>query len=570
MTVNATARNPSRVPTGRVVSRSHIDPLLMSLPAWIHPQVAFWYSTWSLIRDCVAGEKQVKEAGTCYLPKMEGMETEDYAAFKARATFYNFTGRTMGALGGSIFRRQPVIEGLPERLAERLEDVTKDGASLITFASYAAEEIFQTNHFGVLVDLPPEATTDPRPFIVGYQAENILDWDVGRHPKTGRFRLTRVVLREAEEQRVSSADPRRMFAIYRELILEGEVYKQRVYRATDRDAELKPEDAGDFVVPTRREGPLDYIPFRVFGPFLKVIGCEKPPLEDIARLNISHYRSYAYLEHGRFFAGFPVFYSEEDQGGDQDPFRIGSSEVWIVKPGTKPGLLELNGQGLKFLVDALDQKEAQAASLGGRMIGIRGQSVSESDNQLKLAERNEQALLLRIARSLDEGFTQVLRWWAWWSGTSPDEVAAIEITFNKDFLFDQAGAREFRAIHALYKDGVIPIEIVYGYLKKFNVIPDWMSLKEFTDSFSKLSSFPGDPDAKARKLGYPDAKTMWQVKGQEDDRALEEDLLDTQIEADDAQAENARKAAEAAAKARPNPGEGTPPADSARGAFGRR
>jgi hypothetical protein len=94
---------------------------------------------------------------------------------------------------------------------------------------------------------------------------------------------------------------------------------------------------------------------------------------------------------------------------------------------------------------------------------------------LKLAERNEQALLLRTARNLDEGFTQILRWWAWWSGTSPEDVAKIDITFNKDFLFDQAGAREFRAIHALYKDGVITIDIVYEYLKKFNVIPDWIT-----------------------------------------------------------------------------------------------
>lgn len=36
----------------------------------------------------------------------------------------------------------------------------------------------------------------------------------------------------------------------------------------------------------------------------------------------------------------------------------------FVNPGQKPGLVELNGQGLKFLVDALDQKEAQASFLG--------------------------------------------------------------------------------------------------------------------------------------------------------------------------------------------------------------
>lgn len=564
MPVNPTARNPSRVPKARVRSRQSVDPLLLELPAWVHPGVAYWYCTWALVRDCVAGEKQIKEAGTAYLPMMEGMEAEDYKAFKHRATFYNFTARTIGALGGSIFRRQPVIDGLPERLAPRLQSITKDGASLLTFSSFAAEEVFQTNHFGVLIDLPPNETTDPQPFLVGYQAEHILDWDEGRDPATGRTRLERVVLRETEERRDGNDQPRRFFAIYRELFLEDGVYKQRIYRdpTGKADAELVSAHIADTIVPLRRGEPLDYIPFRVFGPFLKQIGPEKPSMEDIARLNISHYQSYAYLEHGRFYAGFPVRWSDDEQLGD-DEFVIGSSRMVLVGAGKKVAMDELNGQGLKFLVDALDQKEAQAASLGGRMIGIRGTAVSESDNQLKLAERNEQALLLRISRNLDEGFTQILRWWGWWSGMSQDEAAAIEITFNKDFLFDQAGAREFRAIHALYKDGVIPIEIVYEYLKKFNVIPDWMSLKEFTDSFSKLSSFPGDPDAKARKLGYPDAKTMWQVQDKADDRTLEEDLLDTELEHDAAQQEAARKAAKAAARERPA-------ADSARGAFGRK
>lgn len=167
----------------------------------------------------------------------------------------------------------------------------------------------------------------------------------------------------------------------------------------------------------------------------------------------------------------------------------------------------MNGQGLKFLVDALDIKEQQAASLGGRMMGIRGQAVSESDNQLKIIERNEQSVLLKITKSLDYGFTKLLRWWAQMNDMTAVETGKITIEFNKDFLFDGVGAREFRAIHSMYKDGVIPIDIVFHYLRKSAVIPDWMTLTEFKGLLDKMESFPNNADVAAKDEGFADAKS---------------------------------------------------------------
>lgn len=553
MTISATQKNPAP-PATRSIQRKTIDLAALRLPTWAHPEVVYWYSTWQLIRDCYGGEKPIKEAGTRYLPQPDGMETEEYDAYVVRATFYNFTGRTVSALSGSIFRRMPVVEGLSQKLEKRLENVTRDNQSLVTFSSYTTEEIFQLGRVGVLVDLPARETTEPEPYFVDYTAEHILDWETGEHPVTGRLRLTRVVLREAKRQ---SGTERKIFARYRELKLEDDVYKQYLYEGEDQDAELDDKFRGPAIVPTVRGQTLDFIPFRIFGPFLNSFSCEKPPMEDIARLNISHYNSYAQAENARFFCGSPFYYIESDAPGAEGEFKIGAPRVWVCKPGTKPGMVEMNGQGLKFLVDALDQKEAQAAALGGRMMGVRGAAVSESNNQLKLAERNEQSILLKTARSNDEGWTQLLRWWGWMSGMSKEDADKIEITFNKDFLFDLAGAREFRAIHAMYKDGVITIDIVYEYLKKHNVIPDWMKLEEFKKTFEKLSNFPGDPDAKARAKGFPDAKTMLQLEDTEAQRAHELELQEEELASAEKTAEAARKAAAA-----------RPPAESARGSFG--
>jgi hypothetical protein len=153
---------------------------------------------------------------------------------------------------------------------------------------------------------------------------------------------------------------------------------------------------------------------------------------------------------------------------------------------------------------------------------------AESDNQLKLAERNEQAVLLNITRSIDAGMTQVLRWWCAFQGVSEADQAKIWVYYNKDFLFDLAGAREFRAIQAMYNDGILPIEVLYDYFRKASVVPDWMSLEEFTDLLNKSGSFPNNADIMAQKEGFANAQAQLTTQENEKDRKLELELADKQ------------------------------------------
>lgn len=506
------------------VSLADIQITRRSLPDWVHPEVHFWYGEWEMIRDCVAGEKNVKERTTEYLPSLSDMAADEYAAYLDRACFYNFSGRTVEALTGSIMRRSPVIDELPERLKDRLSTMTADGLSFDLLSIHTVQEVVQMGRVGVLIDYPAGENTDPTAYFATYIAENILDWET--RLEGNELIPTRIVLREAKRVKTptnavgnSDVPIRSQFAPrYRELVLERdeglgrEVYRQYVYEklnAHDEAFDLIPENIVDVITPTRQGEALERIPFFLIGGKMSSWRVEKPPLQDISRLNISHYKSYAHLEHGRFFTGFPIYYVEDPQGaaGGSADFRLGSSHVWITPPGAKPGLLELNGQGLKFLADALDQKEQQAASIGGRMIGIRPQAVAESDNQLKLNERNEQSVLLQIAKAHDEQMTKIMREWVWMNGFSRSAADKVIVEYNKDFLLDATGAREFRAIHSMYMDGVMPIEVVYSYFRKHEVIPDWMKEDEFKALLESKASFPNQPDVEAKHDGFPNKQS---------------------------------------------------------------
>lgn len=521
-----------------------------ALPPWAHPEVVYWFDQWRMIRDACAGARAVKERAQTYLPQLDGMDDDEYSAYLDRATYYNFSGRTAGALTGAIFRRREMVEGLSEKLTQRLEAISKQRQPFGTYAEYIADEVIKLGRCGVLVDLPQGPSTDPRPYLATYTAETILDWDF--QDIDGKETLTYAVLWEIRLVRdVNTFNPKWVNQ-YRVLRLEpspsGWTYWQELYAVKDSDAALVESNRINRFQPLNRGRPLSYIPFHVFGAFLSTLAIEKPPLEDIADLNMSHYRSYANLEHGRLFAGFPLYFVESSMAGEQDSeFTLGASRVWQTPPGAKPGILELNGQGLKFLVDALDQKEAQAAALGGRMIGVRTTAVAESDNMLKLSERNEQSQLLKVTRSLDAGFTVLLRWWARFQDVSETAAEAISVEFNKDFLFDGVGAREFRAIHSMYKDGVVPIDVVFYYLKKGQAVPDWMDVKEFKRLLDKMDSFPNNPDAQARAEGFPDAAAKLGIGEKQKDRDSEMDLLVTELDSDELIAEEDRIAAEKAA-----------------------
>lgn len=507
MPVSQTLNNPTTpaVPPGLRTARPQEWRIeLKNLPTWVRPEVIYWYPQWLKIRDACSGERQIKELRTYYLPAMDGMDPNEYDSFAQRATYYNFSSRTVFSMSGSIFRRAPLIEGILADMLPKLKNIAKDRTSFETFASGGCEEIVKMGRFGVLLDLATVSTTTPRPYFVGYTAENILDWDEGED-KNGDTVVVRWVLRESNDGRNLATDARKVYVRYRELVLEpgpfGPIYRQYVYAAENADAQLSEAFRGPAITPLVRGKPIDYIPFKLFGPHTSSTSVEKPPLEDIALLNLSHYRSYASLEHARFFVGFPIYTAEEPQGGGDVDYQIGSSRVWIVPPGGKAGIIEMNGQGLKFLENACSQKEMQAVSIGSKMLGpgaSGGAAPGKSPDQLVLEERNEQSVLLKITRQMDAGFSLLLQWWAMWQGVSQTDANKIVITFNKDFLYATVGAREFRAVHAMYKDNVIPVQVLYYYCKQGNMIPDWMKVQDFIVLLNKTSSFPGQPDAVAR------------------------------------------------------------------------
>lgn len=502
-----------------------------------HPEYQYYRTDWTKLRDILSGQREIKRKGVAYLPAMKGADNDDYAIYLERATFFNMLAQTRDGMTGMVFRRDPAIKYLPAKFKDSVRRFAKDGSAHVIFAKSVLSEQAGVGRYGVLVDAPATQPrgAPPSSYAVGYAAENILDWDEVVD-EGGFYVPSRVLLREfvrnidwarpkepmstkeARKQRAQGAASDQVVrptartlggysyvTIYRELLLEdveypsGEVKPAYVQYVYEEDPNGRPLMR---IVPTVRGEPIPFIPFKFFGASGNTPDVERPPLIDIADLNLSHYRTYAELEYGRLFTALPVYYAPGTDSEGTGEYHIGPNMVWEVPQGSEPGILEYTGQGLKALETALNDKERQIAAIGGRLMPGASKSVSESNNQTVLREANEQSLLLNMIQACEAGMTEVVRWWLMWRDIPLSETEDLRYEINTDFLSTPIGAREMRAIQLMANDGLLPDELFYGYMRKAEVISADITFEEFQAMRRDPDSFLNNPDAQARQRGF--------------------------------------------------------------------
>lgn len=480
-----------------------------------HPEYHYWREAWQQIRDAYLGDEEMRRQAHRYIPMLETMDRDEYAAYVQRATFYNMVAKTVNGMHGTLFHRTPKVVGMPKKMDEHLATISREGTSIHAFAHTVAREVVSIGRYGILVDREPEPSNAPA-YLTGYLAENIISWTV--ESIKGKYTLTEVVLREIEMRKTQRFGSHvSYYTNFRVLKLEqlpdsdDYVYVQYFFEASEKEviADLN-STPSEVTVPTNRGVPFDYIPFYFVGAVENTPGIDKSPILDITKLNISHYQTTAHLEHGRFYTGLPIYFVQTGEGQEKGEYQLGPSTVWEIELGARPGILEFNGTGLSALERALNQKEHQIAALGGRVVGVMSNATAESAEITEMKNKNEASVLMTIAGNISEALTKALITWAKWMDVPEATADKIEFRMSRDFLFSLGTSREFRAIQAMYKDGVIPIEVVYDYLRRSDVIAEDMGLESFKRLLDKPSSFPNQVDILARQEGFPDADTKYE------------------------------------------------------------
>ena len=448
---------------------------------------------WIRCRDAYEGTDAVKMAGAKYLPLLGSHHKNkgSYEEYKLRALYFNATGRTVDGLSGAIAQKPPTIK-LPKEREELIEDATLKGESLEELIKDVQKEVLKVGRVGVLVDWA--ADEGVRPFAVVYRAEDIVNWRTSKIK--GDEVLTRVVLREAHED-VNPDDEFDIIQLtqYRVLELEGEIgrYEQVVWKRVKNAATGKEEWVpSETYAPMRRGKDLEFIPFVFVGPLGVTTDVKKPPILDLADVNLSHYRTMADLEHGRHFTALPTPWISggmlQREGMDPSTLSIGSGVAWQLEATGRAGMLEFSGAGLQSLVTAEQDKRKMMAVLGARLLEDGG-GPAETAFSVSMRHSGEHATLRSIAGSIEKAMTMVLRWLTWWVGPAvwPEDQKDVTIELNKEFFQAKMDATEMTGLMAMFQSGAISFETLYEQLEKGGRTREGVTAEEEKQAIEKAT-----------------------------------------------------------------------------------
>lgn len=397
-----------------------------------HPQYSDHLEDWVLMRDAYAGERQVKDKGTLYLPATsamiyDGMETatqlgyKAYQAYKVRARFPGFTRSAVQVAVGMMHSQPPDISVPP-----RMRDIRGvEGETLVQILRKINEEQLITGRIGIMLDLPSTPSPTAIPYIAMYQAEKIINWDNGRVGQIVPQSLNLVVLNESEDERTSTFGWEARSDKYRVLMigdpLNNEVrgtYRTGIF--SDRDGESFSESA--MTVPSYRGRQLDQIPFVFINSADLVVAPDRPPLLDLGNICMTIYRGDADYRQNLFMQGQDVLVII---GGDQDEttqLRVGASARIHVPIGGNVKYEGVTSNGLEEQRAALENLEKRAGTMGAQTIdSVSRERESGSSLRIRVAART--ADMTQIAMTAAQGLEDLLKIAATWMGENPDEVS---------------------------------------------------------------------------------------------------------------------------------------------------
>ena len=427
------------------------------------------------IRDVIEGEDRLKKQGELYLRRPGGMTQQQYNDYLKGAAFYAVAERTLRGLVGAATRNDPIIE-LPPRLAPMQETATFDGNPLTVLIEDTLREVMSIGRYALVLDYPTETSspTEP-PFISCFDAEHILDWReelVG-----GKQRLTMLRLHEDNHDLEDEGVEQHLL-----LTLEPAYTIRRMHvrsqRRADQTTAVEEVQVGEEIVPVINGSPLFEMPVAIVSPYNLKADVEKPPFLDLVNVNLAHWRNSADYEHALYLTAQPTPWVAGSIPEDKVPQMIGAGAFWQLPEGSTAGMLEFSGAGIAAQKSAMDDKVAQMATLGARMV-YDGKGRNETTDTAKLRHRSELSLLHSSVVMVESAIRRLLRIAAEW--TRPGTADDVRLTMHRDFVTAQMDPAILTALLKAWQSGAISHDTFLTNLKKGELMDANRSLDDEKD-----------------------------------------------------------------------------------------
>jgi len=434
-----------------------------------HPDYSTMLDDWRQMRDTVAGQRVVKEAGTAYLPATMGMLLDgvaeasqpgygQYLSYRDRAVFPEIVDEAVSVMVG-IMHREPADIQLPAVMEPLRNSATRMGEGLQMLLRRINESQLLYGRIGTLIDVEDGADL---PHIVTYGAETITNWDDTRAVETDVNKLSFLVT--SEDAYVRGGEGATQF----DWVLSTRYRVAEVGDSGYYETYVQHDDeTGPVITPNVGGKPLDFIPFTFIGSRDLTPTPDRIPLLPISNIALSIYKSEAdYRQSLHMLSQDTLVIKGAQLGDDNDPdapTRIGAGAKIEVPEEGDAKFIGIESKGVPEQRKAIEDDRKTAAAQGARLLENTS-SQAESGEALRVRVAAKTTTLQTVALAGGVGLETALKQIAIWIGANPDEV---RVTPNTDFVEDNGSAEDAaKLVEAKLQGLPISLESLHEWMRK--------------------------------------------------------------------------------------------------------
>ena len=383
-------------------------------PATVSSAYEVMKPRWDKMEAVVGGTETMRSAGETYLPQHAAELPARYAERLACATLLNITELTLESLVGRPFS-DPVqlSEDMPEQIKVIMQDVDLQGNNIDVYGRRWFREGVKKAFAHTLIEFPekkPKADGSPRT-LEDDRKDNLRPYWVFIKPENLIFAFTEIV---QGREVVTHA---RFYEEVTEMVGFAEAIKKRIRVFTPGLQEVYEEQEDEkkkkvWKLVHSLVVDLPFVPLVTFyaakeGPMLA-----KPPLMDLADLNIAHFQSGSDQRAVLTVARFPMLAMSGSSGQDAK-LEIGPYKwLWCDDPTGKFYYVEHTGKAIKAGKEDLDDLLSQMSHYGAEFLKKQPGRQTATARALDSAEATSplQDMTLRFMDAVDHALWMTAQW----------------------------------------------------------------------------------------------------------------------------------------------------------------
>ena len=427
---------------------------------------------WQPINICVGGTAAIRQYSDSIIPREPQEDDDAYNRRIFHAVMPPFLNRLASQAAGTILRKGIHLEGGDQDyLREWAKDVTGDGTPLNEFCRRLLVSALLYGHCSILVDYPAgeqprtlaeERAANRNPYLVLVEAQQIRGFRT--LDNRAQADLTQVRFTEMVSRPVGSF---------------GEEIIQQVRVLTPGKWEVwRPEDAGsnNNAGYRRVEGgdfSLDEIPLvTVYSNRLATL-VSRPPLLEVANLNIAYCQRFTDYHHSIHVGAQPIFCLKGFDPDSSNELGLSVNTAVLLPPDGDAMYVEPTSDAYEAQLKCLQTLEEQISSLG--ISTLAKQNITNAAAEAKRLDRiDTDSIMSIISEDLQSAIEEVIRIAAEYAGKEPPE----SVTIPKDYENRLLDGNQITAMLQLQMQNQISQKTLLRILQEGEVLPPYVDVDD--------------------------------------------------------------------------------------------